>query len=175
MKLIITESKYKTVVFKLFDKFGGKIDGRLESLLNLEGNKGPLTYDEAYQYLIEWRGKKKSIELTKTLLLQNPHHIDNYGSYNFFFEVTDISNWKLNVEKPNVVVKIKVDDLGGNLNIGGDLMSLEDALDNDDYGFEVDDEVSWGITDYFKENITLQTGINVVFDRPKYKSRIFEF
>ena len=59
MKLIITESKYKTVVFKLFDKFGGKIDGRLESLLNLEGNKGPLTYDEAYQYLIEWRGKKK--------------------------------------------------------------------------------------------------------------------
>jgi len=172
MKIIITESKYKSIIFKYFDKMGGDIDNDFISFFDLD-DKGEMTYDQAYKYLIEWRGEKQSKELAKTLLLKNPHHIDDFGGYNFFFEVTDIRNWRLNDEEPNVVVKVKVDDLGGHVNIGGDNKSLEDALDNDDYGWEVDDEVNWGINDYFKDNITSQTGIQIIFDRPKYSSRIF--
>lgn len=175
MKLIITESKYKHILFRAFDKLGGKVDDNLISLFKLEGNKGAFTYDEAYKYLIEWRGEKESKELAKTLLLQNRHHIDDYGGYDFFFEVVGISNWYLDSSEPNVVVKVKVDDLAGTVDINGGNNSLEDALDNDEYGWEIDDEVNWGIDEYFKENITSKTGIKVIFDRTKYSSRIFNF
>ena len=63
--------------------------------------------------------------------------------------------------------------MGGHVDIDGDHKTLEDALDNDDYGWEVEDEVNWGINDYFKDNITSHTGINIIFDRPKYSSIIF--
>ena len=80
----------------------------------------------------------------------------------------------MNDDEPNVVVKVKVDDLSGSVTLmDGDDKTLEDALDNDDYGWEIEDEVNWGINDYFKDNITSQTGIQIIFDRPKYSSRIF--
>jgi hypothetical protein len=174
MKFLITESKYKNILFKYWDKTGGKVDKTFISFFGLDDNNNDINYNQAYKYLIQWRGEKESKELAKTLLLQNPHHIDDFGGYNFFFEVTDIRNWDLNNYEPNVVVKVKVDDLGGHVDIGGDHKTLEDALDNDDYGWEVEDEVNWGINDYFKDNITSQTGINIIFDRPKYSSRYFQ-
>jgi len=173
MKLLITESKYKNILSKYWDKTGGKVDKTFISLFGLDDNNNDITYDQAYKYLIQWRGEKESKDLAKSLLLQNPHHIDDYGGYDFFFEVNGIGNWYLDSSEPNVVVKVKVDDLGGHVDVGGDHMSLEDALDDEDYGWEIDDEVNWGIDEYFKENITSQTGINIIFDRPKYSSRIF--
>jgi hypothetical protein len=50
---------------------------------------------------------------------------------------------------------------------------LEDALDNDDYGWEIEGEVDWALNGYFKDNITSQTGIKIIYDTPKYSSRIF--
>ena len=173
MKLILTESKYKNILFRYWDKMGGKVDKTFISLFGVGGGGSNITYNQAYKYLIQWRGEKESKELAKSLLLQNPHHVDDFGSYDFFFEVTDIKNWGLNEDEPNVVVKVKVDDLGGHIDIDGDHKTLEDALDNDDYGWEIDDEVNWGVSHYFKDNITSQTGINIIFDRPKYSSRIF--
>ncbi len=173
MKLIITESKYKNILSRYWDKTGGKVDKTFISLFGLDDNNNDINYNQAYKYLIQWRGEKESKELAKSLLLQNPHHIDDFGGYDFFFEVIDINNWDLNNYEPNVVVKVKVDDLGGHVDIDGDHKKLEDALDNDDYGWEVEDEVNWGINDYFKDNITSQTGINIIFDSPKYSSRIF--
>jgi hypothetical protein len=174
MKFLITESKYKNILFKYWDKTGGKVDKTFISFFGLDDNNNDINYNQAYKYLIQWRGEKESKELAKTLLLQNSHHIDDFGGYDFFFEVTDIRNWDLNNYEPNVVVKVKVDDLGGHVDIDGDHKTLEEALDNDDYGWEVEDEVNWGINDYFKDNITSQTGINIIFDRPKYSSRYFQ-
>jgi hypothetical protein len=173
MKLIITESKYKNILSRYWDKTDDKVDKTFISLFGLDDNDNDINYNQAYKYLIQWRGEKESKELAKSLLLQNPHHIDDFGGYDFFFEVTDIKNWELNDDEPNVVVKVKVDDLGGHVDIDGDQKTLEDALDNDDYGWEIESEVDWGINDYFKNNITSQTGIQIIFDRPKYSSRIF--
>jgi hypothetical protein len=175
MKLIITESKYKNIIFNYFNKFGGEIDNQFINMFKVNVLGGMINYDEAYKYLIEWRGEEESKELAKTLLLQNPHHINEYGGYDFFFEVIDIDNWDLDYRKPNVVVKVKVNDLSGTVDIDGNNFSLEDALDNDNYGFDVEDEVNWGIDEYFKKNIRSKTGINVIFDSPKYASRIFNF
>ena len=173
MKLIITESKYKNIIFKYFDKFGGEVDVNFINMFKLDDRTGMISYEQAYKYLIEWRGEKESKELTKTLLLQNQHHINDFGGYDFFFEVTDIKKWGLNDDAPFVTVKVKVDDLAGSVDIGGNDKTLEDALDNDEYGWEVEDEVNWGINDYFKDKITSKTGIKVIFFRPKYSSRIF--
>lgn len=175
MQLIITESKYKNIIFNYFNKFGGEIDTQFISMFKLDDRTGMISYEEAYKYLIEWRGEEESKELAKTLLLQNPHHIDEYGGYDFFFEVIGISDWYLDNSEPNVVVKVKVDDLGGSVNIHGNNFNLEDALDDDDYGYEIDDEVNWGVDEYFNKNITSKTGINIIFDRLKYTSRIFDF
>ena len=150
MQLIITESKHKNIIFRFFDKMGGEINVDFISFFGLD-TRSDLTYDQAYKYLIEWRGEEESKELAKTLLLQNPHHIDDFGRYDFFFEVINITKWGLNDDEPFVTVKVKVDDLSGSVDIGGDHKTLEDALDNDDYGWEVEDEVNWGINDYFKK------------------------
>jgi hypothetical protein len=174
MKLIITESKYKNILSRYWDKTGGKVDKTFISLFGLDDNNNDINYNQAYKYLIQWRGEKQSKELAKTLLLQNPHHIDDFGGYDFFFEVTDIRNWELNDDGPNVVVKVKVDDLGGSVTLmDGEDKTLEDALDNDDYGWEIESEVDWALNGYFKDNITAQTGIKIIYDTPKYSSRIF--
>jgi len=77
-------------------------------MFKLDNREGITSYDEAYKYLIEWRGEEESKELAKTLLLQNPHHIDEYGGYDFFFEVDDIDYWELDEKKPNVVVSVRL-------------------------------------------------------------------
>ena len=173
MKIIITESSYKNILFRYWDKFGGDINKQFILNFGLDNSGNDITYDQSYKYLIEWRGEKESKELAKTLLLQNQHHINNFGGYDFFFEVTDIKKWGVNDDEPFVTVKVKVDDLAGSVDIGGNDKTLEDALDNDEYGWEVEDEVNWGINDYFKDKITSKTGIKVIFFRPKYSSRIF--
>jgi hypothetical protein len=172
MKLIIAESVYKNTIFKFFTKFGGEIDSQFIDMFRLDSNNSILTYDEAYKYLIEWRGIEESKNLANTILLQNPHHIDNFGGYDFFFEVTDITKWGVDDDAPFVTVKVKVDDLSGNVSLmNGDYKTLEDALSNEDYGWEIEDEVNWGINDYFKEVVTSKTGIKVIFFRPELTSK----
>ena len=92
MKIIITESRYKNILFRYWDKFGGDINKQFILNFGLDNNSNDITYDQAYKYLIEWRGEEESKELAKTLLLQNPHHVDNFMVYDFFFEVTVFKN-----------------------------------------------------------------------------------
>jgi hypothetical protein len=172
MKLIITESKYKNIILNYFDKFGGDIDNQFISMFKLDDRTGMISYEEAYKYLIEWRGEKESKELAKTLLLQNPHHINDFGGYDFFFEVTDIKKWGLNDDAPFVTVKVKVDDLGGEVTLfDGNTYNLSEELKDEEHGWEIGDEVNWGINDYFKEKITSKTGIKVIFFRPDFTSK----
>ena len=172
MKIIITESRYKNILFRYWDKFGGDINKQFILNFGLDNNNGDISYEQAYKYLIEWRGIEESKNLANTILLQNPHHIDDFGGYNFFFEVTDIKKWGLDDDEPFVTVKTKVDDLSGDVTImDGNTYNLSDALGNEDYGWEIEDEVNWGINDYFKEKITSKTGIKVIFFRPEFTSK----
>ena len=174
MKIIITESRYKNILFRYWDKFGGDIDKQFILNFGLDNNSNDITYDQAYKYLIEWRGEEQSKELAKTLLLQNPHHINDFGGYDFFFEVTDIKKWGVNDDEPFVTVKVKVDDLGGDVTLiayDGETYKLSDALGDKEYGWEVEDEVNWGVNDYFEEKITSKTGIKVIFYRPEFTSK----
>ena len=68
MKLIITESKYKNIIFKYFDKFGGEVDVNFINMFKLDDRTGMISYEQAYKYLIEWRGEEESKELAKNLI-----------------------------------------------------------------------------------------------------------
>ena len=174
MKIIITESSYKNVLFRYWDKFGGDINRQFILNFGLDNNSNDITYDQAYKYLIEWRGEEESKELAKTLLLQNPHHINDFGGYDFFFEVVDIEYWGLDESKPKIIINVKVDDLGGEVTLianDGQTYNLSKALNNEDYGWEIRDEIDWSINDYFKDNITTKTGINIIFHNPEYTSK----
>lgn len=174
MKIIITESHFKNTIFKYFDKFGGEIDTLFIDTFRVDRNDPIVNYDQVYKYLIEWRGEEESKELAKTLLLHNPHHIDDFGGYDFFFEVVDIDYWELDASQPKVVVNVKVDDLGGETTLigyDGETYKLSDALGDKEYGWEVRDEVDWAINDYFKDNITTKTGINIIYHNPEYTSK----
>jgi hypothetical protein len=48
--------------------------------------------------------------------------------------------------------------------VDGDVQDLEDALNNDDYGWEIEVEVQECIFDYFYENLTLKTGYEFVLN-----------
>jgi hypothetical protein len=172
MKFIITESKYKNIIFRYFDKFGGDINRQFILNFGLDNENNDITYEQAYKYLIEWRGIEESKNLANTILLQNPHHIDDFGGYDFFFEVTDIKKWGVDDDEPFVTVKVKVDDLSGEVTIfDGNTYKLSEALKNEDYGWEIEDEVNLGVNDYFKEVVTSKTGIKVIFFRPEYTSK----
>ena len=165
MKLIITESRYKSTVFKFFDKFGGEIDNQFINVFSLDKNNSTITYDQAYKYLIEWRGEEESKELTKTLLLQNPHQNNNCGGYDFFFEVTSIKKWGGGSWDAVVVCDVLINDVDGDVTLfDGTYNNLRDALDDEEYGWEIKNEVDWCVNDYFKENITPKTGIQVIYD-----------
>ena len=58
MKIILTESKYRNIIFSYFDKFGGDIDNTFIDMFKLDKNNGMVDYEDAYKYLIEWRGKE---------------------------------------------------------------------------------------------------------------------
>lgn len=172
MKFILTESKFKNLIFKFFNKMGGEINQEFISFFDLDSQNRELSYENAYKYLIEWRGIEESKNLANTILLQNPHHTDDFGGYDFFFEVTDIKKWGVDDDVPFVTVKVKVDDLAGNVTLmDGNTYNLSEALKNEDYGWEIEDEVNWGINDYFKEKITSKTGIKVIFFRPEWTSK----
>ena len=172
MKIIITESRYKNIIFRYFDKFGGDINRQFILNFGLDNENNDITYEQAYKYLIEWRGIEESKNLANTILLQNPHHIDDFGGYDFFFEVTDIKKWGVDDDEPFVTVKVKVDDLSGEVTIfDGNTYKLSEALKNEDYGWEIEDEVNLGVNDYFKEVVTSKTGIKVIFFRPEYTSK----
>ena len=172
MKIIITESSYKNILFRYWDKFGGDINKQFILNFGLDNNSNDITYDQAYKYLIEWRGEEQSKDLAKNLLLQNPHHINDFGGYDFFFEVTDIKKWGLNDDAPFVTVKVKVDDLGGEVTLfDGNTYNLSEELKDEEHGWEIGDEVNWGINDYFKEKITSKTGVKVIFFRPEFTSK----
>jgi hypothetical protein len=171
MKIIITESRYKNILFRYWDKFGGDINKQFILNFGLDNNND-ITYEQAYKYLIEWRGIDESKNLANTILLQNPHHIDDFGGYDFFFEVTDIKKWSVDDDEPFVTVKVKVDNLNGQVTIfDGNTYSLSDAMGDNDYGWEIDNEVYLGLNDYFKKVVTSKTGIKVLFYKPEYTGK----
>lgn len=182
MKFIVTEdqhskmydlSKLKNAIFRFWDKMGGTIKG-LNVIFSIPRliEKHRIEKFEINKWLIEWRGgEKETIGYIKEKLKgsHNVNEFSDFGGYdfNFIFENVSVSN----TIEPSLFGVCIVDDLNGSVNLiaaDGDHLTLADALNNDDYGWEIKSEVDWGIQEWLT-NITDTTGFEILYDL-KFKS-----
>ena len=182
MKILITENQldyikkfepYKRSFFKFWDKISPKIDN---DFLNFFGFKnGILRVDDMtistsnlYVLLREWHGEKNAINKALEFLNQDKFTIDNCGGYNFDFyvETVEVETLHNNIQANGTIVVRTIPDLeNGTVNlimVGGETMNLKDAVENEEYGWEIENEISECIDDFLKDNITNTFGVIVL-------------
>ncbi len=175
MKCIVTENqlnyiesyeKVKKLFFKFWDKNGPLLNDSIFKMFGFNGTVSEISgvrliRDDIFKFFREWYGVE-GMNKAKELLSQNNHHVD-CGGYDFNFTIKNFDFNRHGTVEINVVV-----DLNGAtvdlIMVDGDVQDLEDALNSDDYGWEIEVEVQECIFDYFYENLTLKTGYEFVLN-----------
>ena len=176
MKFIVTEDQLdymksfnsiKNAFFKYWDKFGGKADSVFFNMFgfdynSLETNNITITKSSVYELLREWYGEENALKKSLEFLTNTKHRIDDCGGYNFDFEIeigeTDIKNG-------TIYVRSFPDYETGTVElimVGGEIRPLSDAVNDEDYGYEISHEITECIHDYFMEKITNTFGLYVI-------------
>jgi len=91
------------------------------------------------------------------------------GGYNFDFDLKmakEINDGREELSVSEIYVNVYVDAKNPNASvslimIGGEEHQLYDALKNEDYGWEVENEIQECILDYIENEITNKTGVPV--------------
>ena len=184
MKIIITETQeenlkvyegYKKMFFKYWDKFGPGYDKSLLKLFGsnnygvIVGEWGKIHKNNVEDFLREWWGDDKAIKKSKELLFNNPHKISNgeCGGYDFEFTVDSA---KIDGD---LFCGITIDDVNGKVQLimtDNSILTLKDALNNEDYGWEVNNECEDCIWEYLYKLITEKTGVRIVISKQRYSS-----
>lgn len=174
MKIILTENqfeevveleRYKKIFFKYWDKFGAKYSEQMLQLLGL--SRGTIPSSLVSRWLREYLGTSNK-EILTNFFNKTIHKIDSCGGYDFTFT---IDNYKKDGHQFEIT--ITVDDINGGVDLimtGGGEHNLKDAINNDDYGWEVANEVEDCIYDYLIENIEELTGFSFVVEKIIYQS-----
>lgn len=179
MKFIISEdqnrkitelSNFKKLFFKYWDKHGPSISkiNDVFSAFYLVKNNSIDKYD-LNKWLVEWRGLDETIQYIKQLMggEHNVNEFETFGSYDFNFTF-DNYKFEEDKERPGVYYlhcDCYVDDINGIvelINIGGESYSIEDAINNNDYGWEIKSEVDWGVKEWVK-HIEDKTGVDIYY------------
>ena len=69
---------------------------------------------------------------------------------------------------------ILVDDLNGEVTLimtGGETMNLKDALNDEEIGWEIENEIGDTIFDFLRENTSFKTGITITTNKLRFKSK----
>ena len=166
MKILITEEQLDDVRKKLLRKIWS-VKPYFEAVyLTSVGIKGWKDRDKAMGWFSEFIGEK---------LEGYNLRVNNCGSYDFEFDIIDYTLYDENEANRRrggddtfihlvIEVDCKVDKKRGRVEIDGEEMSLDDALSNDEYGWEVSGEVIGCISDYISRefNLLSTTGIGHV-------------
>ena len=179
MKFIISEQqqerlsvydKAQRMFFKYWDKNGPKVDNLFFKLfgftnIGLEFGGFMISRNDVYRMLRKWYGgdnaKSKAIELLK----QKNYTVNSCGGYNFDFEVV---HYYINNDIGEIYVIVKPDVKNGTvtlLMIGGEEENLGDAINNPDYGYEIEGEIADCIYELLIQKITETTGFLISIDR----------
>jgi hypothetical protein len=157
MEVNKVKSFYKKLFFKYWDTAGPGYDRSFKNFF--ETAKNGIRDSDIEYMLFEYIGKDKAIKEVREFLSKE-HHIkpSNHSSYDFTFTTKIKSDHNEN----NFLVDCKVDTKNGTVNIqGDDQMSIDEALSNEDYGWEVEGEVVDCINEYFDEEIRTKIGIRI--------------
>lgn len=190
MKFIITEDQnetlkkydfYKKGFFKYWDKLGPDASKNVMKFFNsgdfnygiIKGNWGQITMRDVEDFLKEWLGgADKAISIAEELISSKTHKIDECGGYNFEFDVTEVEP-----DEPSgvndLIVDIYVHDTRGTVALimtDGEVHKLSDAIENDEYGWEIINEIEECIWDYFNSKVTNKTGVRIWIGNITYDS-----
>jgi len=178
MRILITENQldyikkfepYKRSFFKFWDKIGPKIDNKFLNFFGFEN--GMLRVDDMtistsnlYVLLREWYGETKALMMAREMLDGQTFSIGEEfrcGGYNFNFKIVGLEG---NEDWGQIDVSVEVDVKNGFVDLimdDGRRENLETALSNEDYGWEVEGEISDCILDLLTEKITNTTGYEI--------------
>lgn len=164
--------RLKKTIFKYWDKTGGKVD---KSLISIFGGKNGmlwidnkrLTLNDFYNWVYEWRGEEESKRLAEEFLNKNPHHIGDCGGYDFEFDV-----WEYNIDGNHIEITLLINDSRGTVVLmdDGGLMNLFDARTNDEFGWEVENEIQDCLSENLAVYLEEKLGYSFVFDNILYTS-----
>ena len=153
MKIILKESqletiaeKFKPVLFKYWKLIGPSLSRETYKLIGVDLLHSYKLHPYFLEYLVEWfGGEEKFIEHIK----QNEgkdYHVQ-YGGYNF-----DVILDEITLDEFNVYLDVRVKP-GGTVTLIFDenqpTVTIEDALANDNYGWEINNEIQETIFDTF--------------------------
>lgn len=177
MKIILTENQMSAITslkkafFKYWDKFGGEINDDLLKLFSSQNHR--IDIFTVRGFLRQWLGNEDAHRLAKEIIEKNPHKIgeDNFmcGGYNFDFDLKiakEINDEREELGVSEIYVNVYVDAKNPKASvnlimIGGEEHQLYAALKNEDYGWEVENEIQECILDYIENEITNKTGVPV--------------
>jgi len=174
MKILITEEQLDDVRKKLLRKIWSVKPYWEDAYLLSVGIKNDWNArDKAIGWFAEFIGDEKINKILEDNFGGYNLRVNNCGSYDFEFDIIDYTlydeneaNRRRGGDDIHLVLEVdcKVDTKRGTVTIGDEERSLDDAIDNDDYGWEVSGEVIGCISDYiFKEfNLLRTTGIGHV-------------
>lgn len=169
MKILITEEQLDDVRKKLLRKIWS-VKPYFEAVyLTSVGIKGWKDRDKAMGWFSEFIGDEVIDKILDEKLEGYNLRVNNCGTYDFEFDIVDYSLYDENQGTEEIIhlvleVDCKIDKKRGRVEIDGEEMSLDDALSNDEYGWEVSGEVIGCISDYISRefNLLSTTGIGHV-------------
>lgn len=169
MKILITEEQLDDVRKKLLRKIWSVKPYFEEAYLTSVGIKGWRDRDKAMGWFSEFIGDEVIDKILEEKLGGYNLRVE-CGTYDFEFDIVDYSLYSETVGMDKEYVQLilevdcKVDVVRGTVVIDGEEMSLDDALHNEEYGWEVSGEVVGCISDYISKefNLLTTTGIGQI-------------
>ena len=175
MRIRITEDQldkvkelesYKKAVFKYWDKFGPGINKTMTAMFGFDNRTTPIGIPHLQSWLREQIGENGSGIMKK--FFSNPEYKVDCGGYDFTFMINNY-----NLDGHQFEIFLTVDDIKGTVMLimtDGTIHKLKDARDNEEYGWEIENEIEDCIYDYLSEQIENTTGFSFVVGRINYKS-----
>jgi hypothetical protein len=156
---------YKKMFFKYWDKFGGVADDNFFKLFGFsKGRLDNISKNDVYRFLVEWMGPDRAYEKFKSLVDENPHKIIDCGGYNFDVEL-EVDEYDQSSQ--NVYMNVKVLP-GGTVDlimIDGGIKDIEDAINDENFGGEIQYEIQECVYDEIVDSITSKTGVTSVINK----------
>ena len=118
-------------------------------------------------YLSELSTRTKLVPCNEEFLNKNPHHIGDCGGYDFEFDV-----WEYNIDGNHIEITLLINDSRGTVVLmdDGGLMNLFDARTNDEFGWEVENEIQDCLSENLAVYLEEKLGYSFVFDNILYTS-----
>lgn len=181
MQIRITESqlsrledsrKMKKMIFKYWDITKPGLSSELFKLFSLD-NRNNFDFNILRHWLIEYLGVDNVKKNISKYLNNKTFGIHECGGYNFEFTVDKYSFIDGEYGDTELELVITIDDVNGTvalIMIDGEILNLRDAINNEEFGWEIRNETEDCILDFLDKNILEKYGVRSTLRKSSFKS-----